>query len=58
MRFHLSGEPGNKVAMISVNRFVPLINYKRQIENQHKIDLYGRKLIFKAEIDKAKKANV
>ena len=44
--------------MISVNRFVPLINYKRQIENQHKIDLYGRKLIFKTEIDKTNKANV
>ena len=37
---------------------MPLINYKRQIENQYKIDLYGRKLIFKAEIDKTKKANV
>ena len=54
----MTGEPGNRVAMISVNRFVPLINYKRQIENQHKIDLYGRKLIFKAEIDNTNSANV
>ena len=44
--------------MIAVNRFIPLLNYKRQIENQHKVDLYGRKLLFKVEIEKGRKANV
>ena len=48
VRFHLLGGQGNKVAMICVNKFIPLINYKRQIESQHKVDLYGRKLVFKA----------
>lgn len=30
-----------------VNPYYPLINYKRQLENTSKIDLYGKKLIFK-----------
>lgn len=30
-RFRLVSEPGNKAYVIAVNRFLPLINYKRQI---------------------------
>ncbi len=37
------------VIMVTVNRFLPLINYKRNIENLSKIDLYGRQLIFQAK---------
>jgi hypothetical protein len=30
-----------------VNPFLPLFNYKRQIETGTKIDLYGKKISFK-----------
>jgi len=32
--------------LVQVNRFLPLINYKRNIENLSKTDLYGRQLVF------------
>jgi hypothetical protein len=34
------------IISVNVNRFLPLINYKRNIETESKIDLYGRQLIF------------
>ena len=58
VRFILATDFSNKVTMISVNRFVPLINYKRLIENQYKVDLYGRRLVFKAEIHPGVKKNI
>jgi hypothetical protein len=47
VKFYFSNEVGNKQCEISVSPFSPLINYKRQLENSSKIDLYGKKLLFK-----------
>lgn len=30
-----------------VNRYLPLMNYKRQLENNSRIDLYGKRMTFK-----------
>jgi hypothetical protein len=47
VNFHLINETSSKKITVMVNRFTPLINYKRQIENAARVDLYGRKLIFR-----------
>jgi hypothetical protein len=43
---------------MTINRFIPLINYKRNIENQSKIDLYGRQLIFQTKTLQGTKINI
>jgi hypothetical protein len=47
VKFFFTNEVGNKHCELSINPFSPLINYKRYLENYSKIDLYGKKLIFK-----------
>lgn len=43
---------------MNVNRYTPLVNYKRQIETLSKLDLYGRKLIFQGKTQQGGKANI
>jgi hypothetical protein len=37
-----------QVEVRTVNRFLPLVNYKQSIETLSKVDLYGRQLVFQA----------
>jgi hypothetical protein len=46
------------VISASVNRYLPLINYKRNIETESKMDLYGRQLIFQVNSEKGGKVNI
>ena len=43
---------------MNVNRYTPLVNYKRQIETLSKLDLYGRKLIFQGKTQAGGKVNI
>lgn len=47
VRFNFPGEPGCKKTEILVNPFLPLLNYKGEIEQQSKINLFGKKMQFK-----------
>lgn len=46
VKFSFPNELNSKPFEIVVNPYYPLFNYKRQIETNSKIDLYGKKLNF------------
>jgi hypothetical protein len=47
VRFIFPNEPGSKIAEMVINPFLPLTNYKGEIEFQSKINLFGKKMQFK-----------
>jgi hypothetical protein len=47
VKFSFPNELNSKQCEILVNPYYPLFNYKRQLESNSKIDLYGKKLVFK-----------
>ena len=47
VRFSFNTEVNSKQCEILVDPFTPLFNYKRQLETNSKMDLFGKKLIFK-----------
>ena len=48
VRFSFPNEPSGKVVEVLVNRYSPLINYKRQIENsQSQMDLFAKRIYFR-----------
>jgi hypothetical protein len=52
IKLTLENDYAKKVGEFKWNIFIHLNSFKRQIENEMQVDLYGRKLIFKFVDDK------